>query len=85
MKKLRRWDPVKRRYEPHLVMDKWNLKVYSNDMEEVINCARCGKKIKYGDGYTSRQILTEPGFGYTVCEKCYEQEMEEENEARKNI
>ena len=83
MKKIRRWDPAKRRYEPHLVMDKWNLKVYSNDMEEVINCARCGKKLLFGDGYTSRQIHTGLGFGYTVCKKCYEQEMEEENEARK--
>ena len=40
---------------------------------------------EFGDGYTSRQILTGLGFGYTVCEKCYKQEQEEENEARKAI
>ena len=81
MKKISRWDPVKKRYEPHLILDDWNIKLYSDDMDEVVNCARCGKKIKYGESYTSRQIHNDFGFGYTVCPKCYEMEWEEEKEA----
>lgn len=37
------------------------------------------------DGYTSKQIHTELGFGYAVCEQCYEKEWREaiENEKQR--
>lgn len=47
-------------------------------MDEVIPCAECGKKILYGDGYTSRKIHNVSGMGYVVCERCYDKEREEE-------
>ena len=34
--------------------------------------AQCGKELKYGDTYTSLEIHTAMGFGYGVCEDCYE-------------
>lgn len=51
-------------------------------MDEVVNCARCGKKIKYGDCYTSKQIHNDFGFGYAVCPECYEKEWKEYREAK---
>jgi hypothetical protein len=47
-------------------------------MEEIIVCAACGKALKFGDAYTSRKILSNGGFGFAVCEDCYEKEFKEE-------
>lgn len=44
---------------------------YEADMNKVVSCASCGKKILYGNGYTSHRIHTNMGFGYAVCERCY--------------
>lgn len=82
MRKLQRWREINHRYEPHLVPDEWNVKTYSDDMDERVNCARCGKKIKFGDSYTSRQIHNGFGFGYAVCPECYEEEWKEYREAK---
>lgn len=54
--------------------------LYSDDMDKVIACARCGRKMLFGDGYTSREIHAEHGLGYTVCEQCHEKEWREEQE-----
>lgn len=71
---LRKWNNKEHTYEPYEIPDDWNCKTYSNDMEEVINCPHCGRKLKYGDSYTSLEIHTDMGFGYGVCEKCYQNE-----------
>ena len=71
---LNKWNNKEHTYEPYEIPDDWNCKTYSNDMEEVINCPHCGRKLKYGDSYTSLEIHTDMGFGYGVCEKCYQNE-----------
>lgn len=71
MKILQKWNIEKDEYEPYGVPDDWNVKTYSDDMDEVINCAQCGKKIACGEGYTSLEVHTPAGFGYSVCEDCY--------------
>lgn len=53
------------------------------NMNEVILCAECGKKMLYGKGYVSRKIQDEIGNGYIVCEKCFNKEWDEEKEQRK--
>ena len=58
--------------------DKPRKTTYSNDMEEIVVCAACGKALKFGDAYTSRKILSNGGFGFAVCEDCYEKEFKEE-------
>lgn len=75
---LQRWDFEKRGYEPYSVPDDWNISVYCADMNTVINCAECGRKMTYGEGYTSRRIHTKMGFGYCVCEECYRKEWADE-------
>ena len=53
-----------------------NIKTYSEDMNEIVNCCQCLKPIRYGDTYTSKEVHTKIGFGYAVCQECYEEEWE---------
>ncbi len=69
-----KWNYKKHDYEPYKIPDDWNCKTYSEDMDEIINCARCGRTVKFGDCYTSLEIHKESGFGYGVCENCYNAE-----------
>lgn len=68
---LRKWNYEKREYEPYEIPNDWDVKTYSEDMDEMVTCPHCGKDFCFGDGYTSHEIHTEHGFGYTVCEECY--------------
>lgn len=71
---LRKWNYERHKYKDYEIPDEWNVKTYGNGMEEIINCCQCGKKIKFGDSYTSLEVHAKMGFGYSVCEKCYEKE-----------
>lgn len=82
MTTLNRWNYDKQAYEPYDVPDNWNVKSYSFDMDEIVNCPHCGKEVTYGSCYTSREIHTPYGFGYAVCENCYNIEREIENRWR---
>lgn len=77
-RKLDRWNPVMERYEPFIVPTDRKVAVYATDMNTEVQCAECGKKMTYGEGYTSRWIHTEHGFGYCVCEQCYNIELSTE-------
>lgn len=77
---MERYDPKTNSYMPYKVPDDWNCKSYSNDMDEIISCARCGVKLPYGNAYTSFQIHTSMGAGYGVCWNCHQQEREEEKQ-----
>lgn len=75
---LKKWNWKTREYDPYEIPDDWNVKTYSNDMDEIVNCPHCGRKVVFGDTYTSREIHTEHGFGYSVCGDCYAREWERE-------
>lgn len=79
---LLKWNYETHEYDPYQVPDDWVLGLYSTDMELPINCAQCGKGMTYGVGYTSKEVHTPVGFGYAVCEQCYEKEVERDREAR---
>lgn len=74
--KAQKWNPKTREYYDYDLPE--GACLYSDDMDKVIACARCGEKMRFGDAYTSRQIHTEYGFGYAVCGKCYDKEWREE-------
>lgn len=76
--KAQKWNPKKREYTPYELPE--GAILYSSDMDVVTPCAQCGRKITFGSGYTSKQIHTEIGFGYPVCENCHEKELLEERE-----
>ncbi len=75
---LQKWNHQKRDYEQYVVPEDWKVSLYSSDMDKLINCPHCGKTIKFGDGYTSKEIHNHMGFGYSVCEKCHEEELKRE-------
>lgn len=54
-----------------------NYPVYCDNMDEKINCVQCGKEIRFGEGYTSREIFSGP-WGHMVCVDCMEKERERE-------
>lgn len=73
---LNKWNNKTHEYEPYKIPDNWNCKTFSLNMNEIVNCPHCGKALEYGNTYTSKEIHTDIGFGYGVCEECYEEEWE---------
>jgi hypothetical protein len=80
---LRRWDEWLGGYRPWLVPAERKVLAYSDDMDEPCACARCGKRVTYGECYTSMQIHTYFGIGYAVCPECHELELAERAAAEK--
>ncbi len=76
--KAQKWDFKARKYYDYDLPE--GACLYSDDMDKIVACAQCGRKMLFGDGYTSRQIHTKYGFGYAVCEQCYDKEWQEEGE-----
>ena len=72
-----KWNYKTRKYDPYEIPADWHTPLLSDDMGEEINCASCGKLVKFGDCYTSKVIHGKMGFGYFVCEDCYEIEWKE--------
>ena len=77
--KLRKWNYETHEYDPIEVPDEWNISLYTDDMEEIVNCPHCGKELPYGETYTSKEIHNWVGLGYGVCEECYEKECKRRN------
>lgn len=73
---MRKWNYKKHEYELYEVPSDWHCSIYESDMSKTVNCAQCGREIKFGDAYTSNEIHTFMGFGYAVCEECYNEEWE---------
>ncbi len=78
-----KWDFAKREYQPYVIPGNWYCPLVLYDMETIVNCASCGKKLPFGDTYTSRQIHNPFGFGYMVCEACATKELSAERKAQK--
>ena len=73
MSKAQKWIEKEHKYIPYELPDGASL--YEEDMETIVSCCSCGKKIRFGDCYTSRHIHSDVGFGYAECEECYENGM----------
>ena len=78
MKKVQKWDFKKHCYEDALIDDECSL--YEIDMNKIVKCPNCNKEVIFGDCYTSKQYHSDYGFGYAVCEECYEKERKQEIE-----
>ena len=60
------------RFEDYTVQEDWKVSMYEKDAEKQINCAECGKPIKFCESFTSRRIYDDMGmFGYAVCYDCH--------------
>lgn len=78
------WDFRAQEYEAKDIQNDWKVPLVCMDMNEVINCASCGRLVAFGDCYTSRRIHTSAGMGYNVCPDCYEEEWAEERRQNGN-
>jgi len=66
---VNKWLEKEHKYVPYDLPE--GASCYEDDTEKEISCCWCGKKIKYGDSYTSRHIHNDGGIGYAECEQCY--------------
>lgn len=73
--KVNKWNYKKHDYDIVELPEEWNIKLMTNNMEEIVNCPHCGEMFEFGIGYTSQEFHTNYGMGYIVCEKCHEEEM----------
>ena len=71
-----KWNYETRDYDPYNIPDDWYTPLISDDMDEEVNCCQCGRKLRFGDTYTSQEIHSGIGFGFNVCEECHELEWE---------
>lgn len=68
-----KWNYEKHAYDRYILPD--GASMYETNMNNVVQCAGCGKYIFFGQCYTSQEIHTESGMGYAVCPECHEAEM----------
>lgn len=68
-----RWNEKSQEYERYELPN--GATTYETEMDKEISCASCGKQMIFGEGYTSRQIHTHFGLGYSVCGDCYKKEV----------
>lgn len=76
---LNKWNTKKHTYEDYIVPDDWKCRTYLQDLDEIVNCCQCGRKLKYGECYTSLEVHINFGIGFGVCEECYEKEWQRRN------
>ena len=81
---LSKWNCKEHKYEDYIVPSTWKVSLYEADMETIVNCPHCGKEVKYGETYTSKQFHNWAGLGFSACSECYEKEWKEEREARES-
>lgn len=77
-----KWDPYHKRYRSYVLPeDVMRCSFGERDMDKVIACAGCGKSVKFGNAYTSLEIHTETGIGFSVCSNCHAGEIERATDA----
>ena len=75
MRTIPRYNRLLHQYVDVKIPDDWYVSIFEQDMDKLVNCANCGKEIRYGNGYTSQEYHeTVFGLGYIVCKKCSDEE-----------
>ena len=77
--KAQKWDFWRREYDDAEIPG--TCSTYRTDFDEAVTCPGCGRQVRFGDTFTSRQWHDRVGFGYGVCEACYSQERDLERTA----
>lgn len=77
-----KWDPYHGKYRPYVLPeDELKCSLLEDRMDKVIACAGCGRPVKFEDAYTSLEIHTETGFGFSVCPNCHAGEIKRAKDA----
>jgi len=66
-----KWNFEKHEYEE--IINTWGISLI-HELGEMTICANCKEPLLFDNGYTSNQWHSKVGFGYSVCEKCFEAE-----------
>lgn len=91
LREYKRWNYHAHKYDTIYLPEEWYVSCFEgDDMDVMVNCPHCGKELRFGETYTSREIQTQNGFGYGVCEECYAYEWERQkdfnlSQVRKNL
>lgn len=73
--KVNKWNFITKKYTEVDLPDDKNITTFSPNLNDIVNCVSCFKPLTFGDSYTSRTYHTNMGFGYCICEDCYNQEL----------
>lgn len=68
-----KYDFKERRYKRYILPA--GAAMERDNLEDVVNCANCGRTITYGESYTSLTIHNPYGIGYCVCGQCHYKEI----------
>lgn len=71
---IQKWDYEKGEYLPYTPPDD-RVSMWCPNMNQMISCAACGRRIRFGEGYTSQEIHNDSGFGFSVCQECHLKEI----------
>ena len=72
---MKKWNFKTKKYEQY--KGPKNAMLYTQDMGAECQCAECGRKMKFGEGFTSSIIHNDFGFGFCICEECKNAEIKE--------
>ncbi len=72
--KVIRWNYKTGKAEPFVIPDGYECPLICSGMNRIVNCPSCGTRLRYGDAFTSMEIMTDSGLSFSVCGKCYEAE-----------
>lgn len=74
---MRRYNYATKQYENYQVPSHWKCPLVGNYLQPV-NCASCGKELKFGHTCESLEIKSEFELSYYVCYPCYKKELSRE-------
>ena len=71
--KAKYWDESTRSYLPVKVPD--GCTTYEVDKESMVTCPGCGRRVMYGNCFTSKRFYTSDGLlAFSVCPVCHGKE-----------
>ena len=70
---MKKWNYATHEYEDY--QGPAGAMLFTIDMDAECECAQCGEKMKFGDGYVSMEVHNSTGFGYCVCSDCFNEEL----------
>lgn len=74
---VNKWNFKTKEYEQVTIPKEYHVSTYEGSLDAKVVCPSCLKEITFGDSFTSIKYHDLLGFGYCVCEKCYNNEMAE--------
>ena len=75
--KINKWNSETQTYEKVDFPDKFHISTWEPSLKNKVVCPSCKSTIEFGEAFTSKRYQDDLGYGYCVCEKCYNNEKAE--------